>query len=136
MFLLSNNQTTIGRDRYRPREFDIGTEYHQYWKYCRDYRRRFGKKEKVSIILHDFGRIMQALMFPYDLGVVQNLKQTLGDNIWSWLLPTPPSGNGIDWKVSRTYQGDPVERRSCSDSDTEDIVQNAALNNQKNLQII
>ncbi|KAJ3039560.1 Palmitoyltransferase [Rhizophlyctis rosea] len=45
-------------------------------------------------------KIPTGLVYPYDLGLVENIKSVLGRRIWAWWIPQRSEGDGIHFKVS------------------------------------
>jgi palmitoyltransferase len=71
-------------------------------------------RNKTTIEDWDFEDLKQeakkegkSIVFPYDIGIVENVKQIMGRNPLLWLLPTKPEGDGLSFRLSKTYQGTP-----------------------------
>lgn len=50
--------------------------------------------------------------FPYDLGVLKNLKRVFGENIMLWLIPRKANGNGYIFS-SNNGSKNMLNRISC-----------------------
>ncbi|KAJ3277359.1 Palmitoyltransferase [Borealophlyctis nickersoniae] len=56
------------------------------------------------------GKIPRGTMYPYDLGVVRNLKTVLGPWVWAWFIPQPMRGDGLSFEVSEKAQAAAKEK--------------------------
>lgn len=48
--------------------------------------------------------IKRKMIHPYDEGLLANLFMIFGRNPFTWLIPTIPTHDGINWKLSQKYQ--------------------------------
>ena len=42
----------------------------------------------------------QPFKWMYDRGSLENMKEVLGQAVWTWLIPTPVTGDGLRWRTS------------------------------------
>jgi len=86
LWLVSHNKTTI-----------------DYYAHAKEVKkaRQAGEKPRVY--------------YPFDLGsTVENMRQTLGPSVWTWLLPTEPIGDGLTFRMSRRAQLDLESQHASS----------------------
>jgi palmitoyltransferase len=48
------------------------------------------------------------LKYPYNLGLVENVRQVLGDNIIFWLCPQNMNGDGIRFKTKQGLRSEGI----------------------------